>query len=66
MEGFPVGFVIGLASGVGLGISVGIAIGRQQRPLTAEDEKRQRKAVTLGLGIVLLGVIAGLAVWWTT
>ena len=59
----PIGLIVGFGGGMTVGISIGIAIGRQKRPLTPEEERTQRKLVTLGLGLLVLGVIAGLVVW---
>ena len=61
----PLGLAVGLGMGMAVGISIGIAVG-QKRPLTPEEESKQRKLVTVGLGLLLLGAIAGLAVWLVT
>ena len=59
----PVGLAVGMGMGMAVGISIGTAVGRQKRPLTLEEERTQRRLVTLGLGLVVLGVIAALVVW---
>ena len=61
----PVGLVVGLGMGIGMavGINIGIAVGRQKRPLKPEEVRKQRKLVTIGVGLLVLGVIAFLANW---
>ena len=59
----PVGLVVGMGMGMAVGIGIGIAVDRQKRPLTPEEERIQQRLVSLGLGLVVLGVIAALVVW---
>ena len=59
MEGFPIGLAVGMGGGMAVGISIGMAIaGREQRPMTPEEERRRKKLVTAGVAITVIGVIA--------
>jgi hypothetical protein len=65
MEGYPIGLAVGIGAGIAIGISIGIAIGRrEQRPLTPEEERRQKKLVIAGVAVTVLGLIALALVAW--
>jgi hypothetical protein len=59
----PTGLAVGMGAGMAIGISIGIAIGRQKGPLTPAEQRTQRKLVTLGLALLVLGVIVALVLW---
>jgi hypothetical protein len=59
-------FFLGPGAGVAIGVSIGTALEERYkrsgriRKLTAKEEKRQRKLVTLGVVILVIGALAGL------
>lgn len=68
--GFGVGMALGIATdnialGPALGLPIGVAIGaaleqkhaEDLRPLTEKEQKLQRIAILIGLGLVILGVV---------
>lgn len=73
--GMPIGIALGnIALGPAIGVGMGVAIGaaveakyRKEgkiRPLTKDEEKMRRKALMWGVGFLLLGMIAGVVVYF--
>ena len=75
--GVPIGLAIGNPGFFGMGLPIGLAIGSaigaakekkakeegRIRPLTEQERMRKKKAVYLGLGVLISGIIVGLAVF---
>ena len=58
MDGFPIGLAVGLGGGFAVGISVGMVVARGQGPLTEEELRRRKRLTKLGVGILVLGLVA--------
>ena len=71
--GLPLGIAMdNIALGPGMGLPIGLAIGaalekkheKELRPLTEAEEKIRNHALMLALAILVLGAIAGLALFY--
>ena len=65
--GMPIGIAMGnIALGIPLGLPIGLAIGmawekmheKDLRPLTPEEEKMKQRGIMLGIGMLVLGLVA--------
>ncbi len=72
--GVPVGLAmgniaIGTAIGVGLSIPIGIALEKKYNPnprtLTEEERRVQKRNLTIALGLGIIALIAGIAVYFS-
>jgi len=73
--GLPFGIALrNIALGLALGLPIGLAIGAalekkyqdKLRPLTEKEEKIRKIAVLFGIGLLVLGAIAGAIVFFMT
>ena len=71
--GIPIGIALDLFPvGIGIGLAIGVAIGTAKekehkdelRPLTEEERELTRKTLYALLGLLLLGLIAGVAAFF--
>jgi len=75
--GVPIGLAIGNPGFFGIGLPIGLAIGSaigaakekkakeegRIRPLTEQEKKRKKNAIFVGIGLLISGIIVGLALF---
>ena len=73
--GIPIGLALGnIALGPALGVAIGVSIGvameenakkkRQIRKLTPKEEKARKRNIFIGLGALILGLVAGVTTFF--